>query len=217
MIKAHRHRQLYMQDISIVYQRSSQAPSTITQLVALIDPISDTIEMDERAASERKLRGFGPRSNGLHKGALIGNVDDTENIHNQEEILIRKAPHFHRRAKVRSSDRQVAKINISHDGDYAVAVCMAFDPPGMKAEQRRIVDNGRGPPKHEPQWGDEGWFDVISEAVAPAEEEKIDDVELKDRLKEQNSVHSPDELKKILQLALEGSEEDSIRRLPPLP
>lgn len=217
MIKAHRYRQLYMQDISIVHQRSSQAPSTITQLVALIDPVCDRIEMDERVASERQLRGFGPRSQGLHKGTLIGSGDGSEDAHSQDEKFIKKVPRFYRRAKVRSSDRQVAKINISHDGDYAVAVCMAFDPPGMKPEEKRIVDNARGPPKHEPQWGDEGWFDVVTEAVAPAEEEKIDYVELKKLKAEQTSVHSPEDLKKILQEALEGSEEDSIRRLPPLP
>ena len=206
-----------MQDISIVYQRSSQATDAITQLVALIDPVCDTIEMYERVASERQLRGFGPRSQGLYKGALIGNADDIENTHGQDEKLIKKAPRFHRRAKVRSCDRQVAKINISHDGDYAVAVCMAFDPPGMKPEEKRINDNGGGPPKHEPQWGDEGWFDVETEAVGPAEEEKIDEVELKKLKEEQNSVHSPEQFKIILQEALEGGEEDSIRRLPPLP
>ncbi len=206
-----------MQDISIVHQRSIQASNTITQLVALIDPVCDTIDMDERVASERKLRGFGPRSHGLHKGALLGDADNSENVHVQDKKLIKKAQSFHRRAKVRSSDRQVARINISHDGDYAVAVCMAFDPPGMKIEEKRIVDDGRGPPKHEPQWGDEGWFDVVTEAISPAEEKNVEDVELKDLLEKQNSVHSPETLRKIVQQALEGSEEDSIRRLPPLP
>ena len=206
-----------MQDISIIHQRSPQATNTISQLVALIDPVCDTIEMDERVASERRLRGFGPQSQELYKGALIGNADDCENANSRDEKVIKKAPRFHRRAKVRSSDRQVAKINISHDGDYAVAVCMAFDPPGMKPEEKRIIDDGRGPPKHEPQWGDEGWFDVVTEAISPAEENNIEDIELKDLLEKQNSVHSPEALKKILQEALEGSEEDSIRRLPPLP
>lgn len=206
-----------MQDISIIHQRSPQATNTISQLVALIDPVCDTIEMDERVASERRLRGFGPQSQELYKGALIGNADDCENAHSQDEKVAKKAPRFHRRAKVRSSDRQVAKINISHDGDYAVAVCMAFDPPGMKPEEKRIVDDGRGPPKHEPQWGDEGWFDVVTEAISPTEENNIEGIGLKDLLEKQNSVHSPEDLKKILQEALEGSEEDSIRRLPPLP
>ena len=206
-----------MQDISIIHQRSTQANNTISQLVALIDPVCDTIEMDERIASERRLRGFGPESQGLHRGALVGNADDREDAHGQDEALIKKAPRFHRRAKVRSSDRQVAKINISHDGDYAVAVCMAFDPPGVKPEEKRIIDDGRGAPKHEPQWGDEGWFDVVTEAISPAEEKNVEDLELKELLEKQNSVHSPEDLKKILQQALEGSEEDSLRRLPPLP
>ena len=206
-----------MQDISIIHQRSTQATNTISQLVALIDPVCDTIEMDERVACERRLRGFGPESQGLHKGALIGNADDREDAHGQNDKLIKKAPRFHRRAKVRSSDRQVAKINISHDGDYAVAVCMAFDPPGVKPEEKRVIDDGRGPLKHEPQWGDEGWFDVVTEAISPAEEKTIENIELKELLEKQHSVHSPEDLRKILQQALEGSEEDSIRRLPPLP
>lgn len=206
-----------MQDISIIHQRSTQATNTISQLVALIDPVCDTIEIDERVASERRLRGFGPESQGLHRGALLGNADDREDADGQDEKPIKKAPRFHRRAKVRSSDRRVAKINISHDGDYAVAVCMAFDPSEKRPEEKRVVDDGRGPPKHEPQWGDEGWFDVVTEAISPTEEENIEDIDLKELLEKQNSVHSPEDLRRILQQALEGSEEDSIRRLPPLP
>ena len=215
MIKAHRHRQLYMHDISIIRQSSNQGKKvTGTRLIALINPICDSIDIDERVASERHLRGFGPRSQGLHKGALI---EEHGVLHIHEQRSTVKAPHFRRSAKVRDSDRQIAKINISHDGDYAVAVCMAFDSPERQPERKIIVDDGTGPPKHEPQWGDEGWFDPVDEQMEASEERRIEGTELKDLIEDRNSVYSPEALRDIVEKALEGSEEDELRRLPPLP
>lgn len=167
-IKAHRHRQLYMQDISIV--RPIIPPGSIfrtgtggaRKLIALIDPPSDRIEMVRSVASSRELRGFGRQNRGLHKGALMSKDElhkEEQDEKDEKDGQVPREAHYYRRSRVKDSDRQVAEINISHDGDYAVATCMAFDPPVETTPERTIVDNGKGLPLHEPQWGDEGWLD----------------------------------------------------------
>ena len=165
-IKAHRHRQLYMQDISIV--RPNLPPGSFSntgtggaqKLIALIDPPSDRIEMIRGVATRRGLRGFSHKSYGLHKGALMSKDELQSEVQDSEGGKVHKGLHYYRRSRVKESDRQVAEINISHDGDYAVAMCMAFDPPGVRVHEKTIVDKGEGLPLHEPQWGDEGWLDL---------------------------------------------------------
>ena len=79
--------------------------------------------------------------------------------------------YIERRAKIDESERQIAEVNISHDGDTAVAVCMALDESIPEKRMERIIDNGRSLPIHEPQWGDKGWFpeDHIIENAAEME------------------------------------------------
>lgn len=143
-----------MQDISIVRSSGDSKP------VALIDPICNMVQMDERVAALRGLRGFGKGSKELLKGPL-----DDDAI---QEAKQTNAGTFTRRRKVKMTERQMAEINISHDGDYAVAVCMALDSPGFNPEGRLIVDDGTGEAIHEPQWGDEGWLDPEKERGAPS-------------------------------------------------
>lgn len=137
-----------MQDVSIVESRNGEKP------MALIDPVCSVIQMDERVANIRGLRGFGSQSQGFHKGSLIDKDED-----DSVQVPRTTGNYFNRRRKIKESERQIAEISISHDGEYAVASCMAYDPPGCHPEGRRIVDDGKGPAIHEPQWGDEGWFD----------------------------------------------------------
>ena len=165
-IKAHRHRQLYMQNISIV--RPTIPPDSLLgagtneaqKLIALIDPPGDIIEIIRSVAPIRGLRGFGRENNGLQKGALTSKDKLHKELQNEEHGQVHRGVHYYRRSRVKDSDRQVAELNISHDGDYAVATCMAFDPPVSTAPEKTIVDKGEGPPLHEPQWGDEGWLDL---------------------------------------------------------
>lgn len=110
-------------------------------------------------AALRGLRGFSKKSKELFKGPL----DDDA----MQEAKQTTAGTFTRRRKVKMTERQVAEINISHDGDYAVAVCMALDSPGFNPEGRLIVDHGIGEAIHEPEWGDEGWLDPEKERGAP--------------------------------------------------
>lgn len=147
-----------MQDVSIVTKFSSSASHLDAEngrkTIALIEPICDRIEMDKRVAALRGLRGFGPHNHGLHS-----------TNQNPEMTGSDKVQHYNRRSRVKESDRQIADINISHDGDYAVAVCMGFDPPISQIKEKCIVDNGKGLPLHEPQWGDEGWLDLTKPGV----------------------------------------------------
>ena len=163
-IKAHRHRRLYMQSISIVRPTVLPGPlfSTSTggarKLIALIDPPSDRIEMTPRIARERGLRGFVPQNDGLHKKALMTREELRKDVPDLEDSEMHRGVHFYRGSRVKDSDRQVAEINISHDGEYAIAMCMAFDPPTSLVPEKTVVDQGEGLPLHEPQWGDEGWL-----------------------------------------------------------
>lgn len=167
MIKAHRHRQLYMQDISIV--RPSVPPGSVSgvstagaqKLIALIDPPGSRIEMVPRVATLRGLRGFVFKSRGLHKVSLMTRDELRAGLQGLEGFEVHSGVHYYRGSRVKESDRQVAEINISHDGDYAIAVCMAFDPPPESmVQEQTIVDKGMGLSLHEPQWGDEGWLDL---------------------------------------------------------
>ena len=157
-----------MHDISIVNPRLNPAmfPKEFAlknKAVALIEPVCNTILIDERVARIRALRGFGPRSRDFRKGALLTGEETDLAVTNAaaNSEAFRDSPrlfrYFERRAKVEESERQIAEVNISHDGNAAVAVCMALDQP-VKAKGERIIDDGKWLPVHEPQWGDEGWF-----------------------------------------------------------
>ena len=71
VIKAHRHRRLYMHEVSI----AKTSPFS-GKLVALVDPICDTVELDTHVAGVRGLRGFSTESRELPKGPPVtGNYD----------------------------------------------------------------------------------------------------------------------------------------------
>lgn len=138
-----------MNEISIITPRLcphlfSVEDAQSWQPKALIDPPSDSILMNEHVAGMRGLKGFGSQSRILTGGAVIQKNGQY---------------YYRRRSKIKESERQMAEVSISHDGGYAVAVCMA--PRGLVSEARgrTIVDDGEGSPVHEPSWGDEGWFD----------------------------------------------------------
>ncbi len=208
VIKAHRHRQIYMQDVSIVHL--PRQISKDNKLVALIDPVCNTVELDERVAELRGLRGFRPQSQQFHKGALLNEGEHDESA----QVPQKQSSHFNRRRKIKESDRQIAEINISHDGDYAVAVCMAFDSSNIHPEGRRIVDDGSGPPMHEPQWGDEGWFEQDG-TIPNAEDWK--NMSLDDLLDEPKPSMDTEAYGKAFKKALEDAESHEDWKIPPLP
>ena len=214
-IKAHRHRQLYMQNISIV--RPNLPPGSFSgtgtggaqKLIALIDPPSDRIEMIGRVAALRGLRGFGLQNYGLNKGTLMSKDELHKEVQDSEDGKVHRGTHYYRRSRVKESDRQVAEINISHDGDYAVATCMAFDPPWSMAQEKTIVDKGEGLPLHEPQWGDEGWLDLAKPGIEGGsfglEKERVLNTPLGNLLDEPEFPTDPEASKKAFKDVFENS------------
>ncbi|KAL9136985.1 MAG: hypothetical protein Q9175_001818 [Cornicularia normoerica] len=220
-IKAHRHRQLYMHNISIV--RPSLPPGSFSgtgtggaqKMIALIDPPSDRIEMLARVATIRGLRGFAVKNYGLHKGALMSKDEIHKEVQDSEDEKVHRGTHYYRRSRVNESDRQVAEINISHDGDYAVAMCMAFDPPGSTVSEKTIVDKGEGLALHDPQWGDEGWLDLARPGLEGGsfglERDSALVMPLENLLDEPESPRDPDAAKKAFKKLFENT------NVPPLP
>lgn len=222
VIKAHRHRQLYMQNISIV--RPSVPPGSVTgistagaqKLIALIDPPSNRIEMIPRVATQRGLRGFVFKSHGLHKGALMTRDELRAEVLGLEDSEVHRGVHYYRGSRVKESDRQVAEINISHDGDYAIAVCMAFDPPPESmVQEQTIVDKGNGLSLHEPQWGDEGWLDLAKPGLEGGsfglKSDSALDMPLEYLVDESGSPPDPEAFKKRFKEVFENT------NVPPLP
>ncbi|MCJ1230951.1 hypothetical protein MMC12_007625 [Toensbergia leucococca] len=168
IIKAHCHRRLFFHDISIISgspdpsgSKDRKQKTNKMKPYALIDPPSRTVMMSQATACKRMIREESYRTEAnsvfyreIVKGrftedqcaSVIG--DDRE-----DKIFIK------RRMLVKEDDRQIAEINISHDGDYAVAVCMALDEE-VEDQDDDIwtVDDGTGDPNHEPEWGDEGFL-----------------------------------------------------------
>ena len=148
--------------------------------VALIDPPTNTILINDRVANIRSLRGFVSRSQDLRKDALVSRAEHDRlfkskrfaNDHSRSsQVESMGEDYIERRAKIDESERQIAEVNISHDGDTTVAVCMALDQSIPEKKLERIIDNGTSFPIHEPQWGDEDWFsnDYFAEATANGE------------------------------------------------
>lgn len=158
VIKAHRNRKLYMNEISVV--KAERDPNSSKPQV-LIDPPSQTIMMDARVAVLRGLRET--RYERMERNCLLKKKDSVRISIEQHLPHLRNHPKFiyKRRALVKEGDRQIAEGNISHDSEYAVAVCMAFDQK-FKSDDENIgpvFDDGSGEPLHEPAWGDIGFLE----------------------------------------------------------
>ncbi|KAI4094673.1 MAG: hypothetical protein LQ348_006936 [Seirophora lacunosa] len=165
-IKAHRHRSLSLTDISILSpgpQELSQVSSSNLKVQALVAPEPTTwIVMDSDVASARGLSNRQPSRGFIHGEIVNGRFVANPRSEGSPVSSIQNAGRkfFTRRAKIREEDQQIAEISISHDGDYAVAVCMALDEPRTKAYAiRHVLDDGSGEPLHEPEWGDDGWLE----------------------------------------------------------
>ena len=145
-IKAHRKRQVLRRDVSLLSQMSARegiadvqenGKSRSQKPVMLIDPPCREVVMSFGVARKR----------GLKEATSKGDSQSSRT--------------FVRREAVKEYTRRVAEVNISHDGDYAIAVCMATDEPVEDSEKLDpIVDDGTGDPIHEPEYGDEGGFEI---------------------------------------------------------
>ncbi|KAL8890434.1 MAG: hypothetical protein Q9205_001235 [Flavoplaca limonia] len=155
-IKASRQRKLLLKDISIV-QCNSQG-----RVHALIAPQSlADIVMNPEVAMKRGLFEAQYPTAGTLGQVVNGRFIRTTALTSRHDM---DSKFFLRKARIKDDDQQAAEISISHDGDYAVAVCMALDEksdpidPSWKSLQC-IVDDGSGEPFHEPEWGDLGYFE----------------------------------------------------------
>lgn len=159
-----------MRDISIISPRLHPGMFPVdfakkTKVVALIDPQVNTILLDEHIAKVRALCGFGPQSQGFRKGALRTRQEHSMSMKEHTmgaNVDTESTKYIQRRAKISESDRQMAEVSISHDGDTAVAMCLALDEQEPEITREIIIDDGCSLPIHEPNWGDEGWFSEMT-------------------------------------------------------
>lgn len=176
MIKAHRHRKLSFQEISIVDPRNPlfQAENGGQfNLKAVIDPPTRSIQMDQRVAILRGLRGFRGDEEGadVNMNGQAKPVGPSKTMENSQDrvvpsdeglqIPMQPSPYLIRRSLVKDEDRKIAELSITHEDTVAVAVCMAWQDPSEKQMigelERPIIDDGTGEPVHEPTWGDRGF------------------------------------------------------------
>lgn len=147
-----------MSEISIIAESESPSKS----IYALVDPPSETVLIHEDAAKARGLLGYGDKESnicrpsrrfGTYLHGIIRNGKFVETEPSRGERFLK------RRLRIQAEERQMAQVSISHDGDYATAVCIALDEPSVrKDEQSLIVDDCSGESIHEPEWGETGWL-----------------------------------------------------------
>ncbi|KAL8927487.1 MAG: hypothetical protein Q9208_002292 [Pyrenodesmia sp. 3 TL-2023] len=167
-IKAHRHRDLRMSDISILcpdlpQPEHLQGSTRTVKLQALIPPEPTLrILMVPEVAQKRGLRGGHSKFTHIYGEVVDGRfVQDSLPKGDAAPRNTTASKFIVKRARIKDEEQQIAEISISHDGDYSVAVCMALDEPSTKKDAvEYIVDDGVGEPLHEPEWGDKGWLDT---------------------------------------------------------
>ena len=88
-----------------------------------------------------------------------------------------EAAEFVLRPKVfRWKERQIARLSISHDGEYATATVLAVDDHMWEARDEVVVDTGKGKPMHVPSLRDDlrKMYDVqLNELVRKGELERL--------------------------------------------
>ena len=157
VIKAHRHRRIRLKDVSILpalsLKPSDQLESEQNLKVhAIVHPVSKTISMSRQIAKARGL--FALLESGLEPGTKLRILAKFRKMDLDDSNTL-----IERSKRIRQEDSQIAELSISHDGNYATAVCIALDEDTTGAvDTEPITDGGLGEPIHEPEWGDRGWL-----------------------------------------------------------
>ena len=124
--------------------------------IVLVSPSTGLVVMSELTAAKRGLKGVAMKYDNIASAKVPAEVTQKTKHFAQMVGLPIEEPLFIRHLLAKEEDRQIADLSISHDGDYATAVCLALDE-----EQEQIagpiIDTGEGEPMHEPQWGDRGF------------------------------------------------------------
>lgn len=121
----------------------------------LIDPPRRIVKMDFVTAKARGLREAA-LNQAMLTGAPVSGDGSLSGTSPLPRLEAKGKDFICRRLLIKEEDRQLADLSISHDGDYAIAVCMALDeaPDGYPEP---VMDDGTGEPIHEPVWGDNGF------------------------------------------------------------
>lgn len=178
MIKAHRHRKLGFQEISIIDSRGDLVEAEARNrfsLNAIIDPPTRSVQMDQRVAVLRGLRGLRGdereeadvmpwgQAERADLSMVITKKSPDRSIPSDEGLRIpMHRPYMTRRSLVKDEDRKTAELSITHEDTVAAAVCMVWQDPseGEIAElEPPIIDDGMGESIHEPEWGDRGFLE----------------------------------------------------------
>ena len=143
-IKAHTSRRLYYRDISILSTQLEgfESSGLQTKPVVLVDPPRAIVRISNDIAQKR--------------GLLVARSATTQG----GESPLDAEGFVTRNIRIREDERRTAQISISHENQYAVAVCMAVDD--VWPEPTEVIDDGSGDPIHEPKRGDEGFQDFSS-------------------------------------------------------
>ncbi|MCJ1479434.1 hypothetical protein MMC13_008120 [Lambiella insularis] len=158
-VKAHPSRRLLRPQISILVppQEGALGLGVTIKPQCLIDPPRPAVIMNRSTAIKRGLESLILESNTTRISYPTGSTLDTSlkaiatsaGLPTQEAI-------FARPLRTIETERRVADLSISHDGSYAIAVCMALDED-WEESNHAVIDSGEGESIHEPQWGDQGF------------------------------------------------------------
>ena len=112
--------------------------------------------MAKDVAAQRGLKGIAsaePRKEVESNGATLGDVETATAANTQQ--------FYYRNLLVKEEERQVVEISISHEADYATAVCLIPNTSEEGQEKLEpVIDDGTGPPIHEPEYLDTGYYEL---------------------------------------------------------
>ena len=157
-IKAHTKRRLFLSQVSIVVPsvEADVEYSGTVKPVILISPPTRLVIMNTLAAEKRGLRDVVSASKQAVSSRVLIKVPPRVRKFAHENGFLLDEPLFLRQQLTKEEDSRLADVSISHDGEYATAVCLALDEEIEKILDP-IVDFGDGDPLHEPKWGDRGF------------------------------------------------------------
>ncbi|KAL8754244.1 MAG: hypothetical protein Q9199_004488 [Rusavskia elegans] len=151
-IKASRQRKLLLKDISIVQCNSHGRVHALIAPEHATDIVMSPEVATKRGLSEAQSPGAGTLGQVVN-GLFVSNTQTASRHELDSRFFLRKA-------KIRDEEQQIAEISISHDNEYAVAVCMSLAEDSHSRDRPQcIIDDGLGEPLHEPEWGDSGYLE----------------------------------------------------------
>ena len=166
-IKAHSRRRLFLREVSILKEPAQDSDAGDAHFYevpgkpqVLIDPPTALILMDDHVARLRGLRCVrSPLAPPQFPHASQGSPSPAPprfSDHQRSPVAVDAGRMHRRRRRVEMRDRRLADASLSHDGDYAVAICQALDEAEAGALDG-LTDDGNGPPLHEAEYGDLGF------------------------------------------------------------